>query len=115
MSVGWRHWCGRFGAQGSDGVEQLTAIPDKSDTKVLQVLSRQTRQDRVVDLILAECRLILIEAKAPCQPPTSMAAPLVRLALHDPLCETACLGLRRDRCGSKREELNVKRGRDGHC
>ena len=40
-------------------------MPDKSDTKVLQVLRRQTRQDRVVDLILAECRLILFEAKPP--------------------------------------------------
>src|SRR5262245_58135430 len=40
-------------------------MPDKSDTKILQVLCRQTRQDRVVDLILAECRLIFFEAKPP--------------------------------------------------
>ena len=40
-------------------------MSDKSDTKVLQVLRRQTRQDDVVDLILAECRLILFEAKPP--------------------------------------------------
>jgi hypothetical protein len=40
-------------------------MPDKCDTKILQVLRRQTRQDRPVDLILAECRLILFEAKPP--------------------------------------------------
>ena len=40
-------------------------MSDKSDTKILQVLRRQTRQDRVVDLILAECCLILFEAKPP--------------------------------------------------
>ena len=60
-----RRRCARFSAQSGDGVEQLTAMPDKSDTKVLQVLRRQVRQDRVVDLILAECRLILFEAKPP--------------------------------------------------
>jgi hypothetical protein len=63
--VGWRRRLSRFSAQGGDGVEQLTAMPDKSDTKILQVLRRQTRQDRPVDLILAECRLILFEAKPP--------------------------------------------------
>jgi len=40
-------------------------MPDNSDTKVLQVLRRQTRQDRVVDLVFAEGRLILFEAKTP--------------------------------------------------
>src|SRR6516165_512351 len=50
-------------AQGGYGVKQLTAMPDRSDTKVLQVLRRQTRQDCLVDIILAECRLILFEAK----------------------------------------------------
>src|SRR4029077_20616010 len=53
-SVGKWRWCARSSAQGSDGVEQLATIPDKSDTKILQVLRRQTRQDRVIDLILAE-------------------------------------------------------------
>ena len=40
-------------------------MPDNSDTKVLQVLRRQTRQDRVVDLVFAERRLILFEAEPP--------------------------------------------------
>ena len=67
-------------------------MSDKSDTKILQVLGRQARQDRVVDLILAEYRLILFEAKAP-QPTSNVhdGAP-VRLALHDPPSETDCLG-----------------------
>src|SRR5258708_7702125 len=58
-------------------------MPDKADTKILQVLRRQTRQNRVVDLILAECRLILFEAKPP-QPTSDVhgGAP-VRTALHD--------------------------------
>ena len=67
-------------------------MSDKSDTKILQVLGRQARQDRVVDLILAECGLILFEAKPP-QPTSDVhgGAP-VRLALHDPPGETDCLG-----------------------
>jgi hypothetical protein len=40
-------------------------MPDNSDTKVLQVLRCQAWQDRFVDLIFAECGLILFEAKLP--------------------------------------------------
>ena len=39
--------------QGSDGVEKLPAMPDNTDTQILQVLRRQAQQDRVVDRILA--------------------------------------------------------------
>ena len=71
-------------------------MSDKSDTKILQVLGRQARQDRVVDLILAECGLILFEAKPP-QPTSDVhdGAP-VRLPMHDPPGEKACLGPRID-------------------
>jgi hypothetical protein len=55
----------RVGAQGGDGVQELSAMTDNSDTEVLQVLRRQAQQDRVVDCVLAECRLILFEAEAP--------------------------------------------------
>jgi hypothetical protein len=60
-------------------------MPDRSDAEFPQVLRRQARQDRVVDLILAECRLMLFEAKPP-QPTSDVhgGAP-VRLAVHDPL------------------------------
>ena len=40
-------------------------MPNCSDAKLLQSLVRQARKDRLVYLILAECRLILPEAKAP--------------------------------------------------
>jgi putative SOS response-associated peptidase YedK len=46
-------------------IEELTAVPQRSNAKLLQVLRRQLRQDHFVDLIFAECRLVLCEAKAP--------------------------------------------------
>src|SRR5262249_51576965 len=52
-------------AQSSDGIEELHAVAQCRDAKLLQVLVRQARQDRLVYLILAECRLILSEAQAP--------------------------------------------------
>src|SRR5215471_16745005 len=51
--------------QSSDGIEELHAVAQCRDAKLLQVLVRQARQDRLVYLILAECRLILSEAQAP--------------------------------------------------
>jgi hypothetical protein len=54
-----------FSAQGSDGVKKLSAMPDNTDAQILQVICRQGRQDCLVDLIFAECRLIPFEAKAP--------------------------------------------------
>ena len=57
--------CGYRVAQRGDGIEQLAAMPDGADAKLFQVLRRQTRQDRVVDRIVAERRLILFETKAP--------------------------------------------------
>src|ERR1700749_5123399 len=79
-------------------------MSDKSDAKILQVLSRQPRQDRVVDLILPEGRLILFEAKLP-QPTSDVhGATPVRLPLHDPPGKTACLGRgSNDRFGSSTE------------
>ena len=43
----------------------FAAVPKGRDAKLLQVLRRQVRQDRLVYLILAECRLVLPEAQAP--------------------------------------------------
>src|SRR5262249_15632822 len=51
--------------QRSDSIEQLEPVTDCSDAELLQDLVRQARQDRLVNLILAECRLILPEAQAP--------------------------------------------------
>lgn len=44
----------RISAQGGDGVQQLTTVPNESDTEIFQVLRRQPRQDRVIDRVLAE-------------------------------------------------------------
>ena len=40
-------------------------MPQGRNAKLLQVLRRQARQDRLVNVVLAECRLILPEAQAP--------------------------------------------------
>jgi hypothetical protein len=55
----------RIGAQGSDGIEQLEAMPKCGDAELLQLLVRQARKNRLVYLILAECSLVFPKAKAP--------------------------------------------------
>jgi hypothetical protein len=40
-------------------------MPNRRDAKLLQVLVRQARKNRLVYLILAECRLMLPEVQAP--------------------------------------------------
>jgi hypothetical protein len=40
-------------------------VRENRDAKLLEVLSRQARENRLVYVILAECRLILPEAQAP--------------------------------------------------
>jgi hypothetical protein len=37
-------------------------MSNKIDTQILQVFRCQSLQDRIVDRVLAECRLILFEA-----------------------------------------------------
>ena len=79
-------------AHGAAMAPRAPGVSNDADAQVLQVLRRQVGQDLLADLILAECRLILFEAKPP-QPTSDIhgGAP-VRLALHDPPAETACLG-----------------------
>ena len=55
----------RVATQSGNSVEQLQPMPDRRDAKLLQGLVRQARKNRLVYLILAECRLILPEAQAP--------------------------------------------------
>ena len=69
----------RVGAQSGDSVEQLAAMPECRDAKLLQVLSRQVRQDRFVNLVLAEGPLVSFEAKAP-QPGSEVHNAPLRLA-----------------------------------
>src|SRR6476660_4856831 len=61
---GWR-LTARVVTQSGNGVEQLHPVPECCDAKLLQVLFRQARKNRLVYLILAECRLVLREAQAP--------------------------------------------------
>ena len=41
------------------GIEELAAVPERRDAKLLQVLRRQARKNRLVYLVLAERSLIL--------------------------------------------------------
>jgi hypothetical protein len=62
--TGWR-LTARVFTQSSDGFEQLEAVPECRDAKLLQVLFRQARKNCLVNLIIAECRLVLSETEAP--------------------------------------------------
>ena len=53
---GWR-LAARVAAQGSDGIQQLHTVSKRRDAKLLQVLARQARDNRLVYVILAEDRL----------------------------------------------------------
>src|SRR6516162_5655984 len=64
----YRDWCcldARVATKGGDSIEQLQPMPNCCDAKLLQGLVRQARQNRLLYLVLAECRLILPEAQAP--------------------------------------------------
>ena len=43
-------------AQCSDSIQQLAPVPERRDAKLFKVLRCQARKDRLVYLILAECR-----------------------------------------------------------
>jgi hypothetical protein len=51
--------------QSSNSIEELVAVPQGANAKLLQVLGRQPREDRVVNIVLAEGRLVSFEAQAP--------------------------------------------------
>src|SRR5262249_41337526 len=51
--------------QSRDGIQQLAAVAERGDAKLLEVLCRQVREDCLVNLILAEDCLVLPEAQAP--------------------------------------------------
>ena len=43
----------------------FTAVPNRGDAKLLQGLVRQARKNRLIYVILAECRLVFPETQAP--------------------------------------------------
>ena len=61
------HHCFRaiIRAQRRDSIEQLAAVPERGNAKLFQVLSRQARKNRFVNLVFAECSLILSIAARP--------------------------------------------------
>ena len=73
---------GRVATQSSDGIQQLHTVTKRGDTKLLQVLVRRVRQDRLVNLFLAEDRLVLPEARLRSQTRTSMMGAYNRGGAH---------------------------------
>jgi hypothetical protein len=77
----WSGWCRQnclrlaapIVAKSRNGVQQLEPVTDCGDAKLLQRLVRQARKNRLVYLILAECRLILLRS----QTTMSMWAPTI--------------------------------------
>ena len=55
----------RIGAQRSDSFQQHPAVTDRTNADFLQVLLREAGDDPLAYLVLAECRLVSFEAKAP--------------------------------------------------
>ena len=53
-------------------------MPECCDAKLLQMLFRQARKNRLIYFVLAKCRLILPEAQARSQTTMSMTAPTQR-------------------------------------
>src|SRR5262249_52668064 len=62
----------------------------KRNTNLTEVVLRQIMQDRVVDGILSECRLILFEAKAPQPTPEVHNGALALLTRNHRSRETTC-------------------------
>src|SRR6516162_2907968 len=85
-------------------------MSDRTNAQILQVLRRQPRQNRIIDLILSECGLVSFEAKTP-QPTLDVHEDVALAQL--PVCnhlpgETTCLGDRDDRYGSFGDHLTVQ-------
>jgi hypothetical protein len=53
------------GAQRGDGLEQPAPVTNRRDAEILQVFRGQARQQRGLDMVLLECRRVLLEAERP--------------------------------------------------
>ena len=58
-------------AQNFDCLKQLAAVSNSRHAQILEVVRRQLWQDGGVNFVLAEFRLVFVEAEAP-QPPTDV-------------------------------------------
>ena len=71
------------GPERRDRIQQTTAVTDRRNAEILQVLRRQTRQQITGDGILLECRLILAKIKR-AQPVGNFHCTLKGFTSHDP-------------------------------
>jgi hypothetical protein len=55
----------RIGMQPCNGIKKYPTMPDGTDADFLQVLLGEVREDRLVDFVIAECRLVFFETQAP--------------------------------------------------
>ena len=76
----WRALAARVATQSSDGIEQLHSVPKRGDAKLLQVLVRQARKNRLVYVILAEAASYFPRPRLRSQTTMSMMAPTIGVA-----------------------------------
>jgi hypothetical protein len=63
--VGGSRLAARIGPQGGDSFEEHPAMTNRTNADFLEVLLGQVRENPLVDLVVAECRLVFFEAQAP--------------------------------------------------
>jgi hypothetical protein len=73
-----------------NSVEQSTSMPDQGDTKILEILGRQARQYRCVDLVVAERLFVPLQPETvePCRYVHALLLPsgYAPLVYHIPDC-----------------------------
>ena len=82
-----------IGVEFLDRRHDFPPMADDSDAEVLEVVDRQLRQHRAVDLIVPERRLILPEAEAPQPDPDIHRCFLRGAKVDDRLTNSQCLPL----------------------
>ena len=65
-------------AKRNDAVEEYPAMTNGTDANFLQVLLRQVWKDPLVNLVVAECRLVFSRPRLRSQTTMSMPAPVTR-------------------------------------
>ena len=82
LLVCWHHVTPASLTQSSDGIQELHTVTKRSDTKLLQVLVRQARENRLVYVILAEIASYFARPRLRSQTTTSMTVPTIGSGAH---------------------------------